>query len=171
MKKTKQFRILLVVALITVSASLFAQVKIGTNPTVISPNNNLEVESSTPGNKVSIDKTTGKMTYQDGTQGNLKILTSDANGVASWATSLRIPETVWIGQLTSQYNVTTFNGNYNELQYRLPLTPRSGSLTGWDAVTKQYTIQESGYYRIHIGASIFGSVAGSLPNNSIRIYL
>jgi hypothetical protein len=61
-----------------------AQVKIGSNPTTIDPNSNLEVEASTPGRKVKIDKTTGQITIADGTQGEGKILTSDANGAASW---------------------------------------------------------------------------------------
>lgn len=65
----------------------FAQVKIGTNPTVVDPANNLEVESSTTGNKVSVNKTTGKVTIADGSQGTGKILTSDANGEASWQTT------------------------------------------------------------------------------------
>jgi len=71
-------------ALLLSSSAAFAQVKVGTNPTVIDPANNLEVEASTTGRKVAVDKTTGKVTIADGTQGNKRILTSDANGVASW---------------------------------------------------------------------------------------
>ncbi|WP_254411168.1 hypothetical protein [Dyadobacter diqingensis] len=66
------------------SSSLFAQVKIGTNPTTINAASNLEVEASTTGRKTSIDKTTGQVTIKDGTEGNKKILTSDANGASSW---------------------------------------------------------------------------------------
>jgi hypothetical protein len=61
-----------------------AQVKIGSNPTTIDPNNNLEVEASTPGRKTAINKTTGQVTIQDGTEGTGKIFTSDAVGGASW---------------------------------------------------------------------------------------
>lgn len=68
------------------SSSLFAQVKIGTNPTVINAANNLEVEASTVGRKTSIDKVTGQVTIKDGTEGASKILTSDSNGGASWQT-------------------------------------------------------------------------------------
>ena len=63
---------------------VYAQVKIGTNPTTINAANNLEVESATAGNKISIDKATGKMTIADGSQGTGKVLTSDAGGVATW---------------------------------------------------------------------------------------
>ncbi|OZI07670.1 hypothetical protein BWI93_13200, partial [Siphonobacter sp. BAB-5385] len=51
-------------ALLT-SSSLFAQVKVGTNPTTIETNSNLEVEASTSGRKVKVDKTTGQMTIAD----------------------------------------------------------------------------------------------------------
>lgn len=60
-----------------------AQVKIGANPTTIGSTNNLEVEA-TGGNKTSVNKVTGQVTIQDGTQGANKILTSDASGNASW---------------------------------------------------------------------------------------
>lgn len=70
--------------LLMTSSALFAQVKIGTNPTSINPANNLEVEASTTGRKTSIDKTSGQVTIKDGTEGDKKILTSDPNGAASW---------------------------------------------------------------------------------------
>ncbi|WP_229216527.1 hypothetical protein [Dyadobacter sp. 3J3] len=71
-------------ALFFSSSAVFAQVKIGSNPTVINPANNLEVESTDPAKKVSVDKTTGKITIADGSQGAERILTSDANGTATW---------------------------------------------------------------------------------------
>ncbi|PWJ56916.1 hypothetical protein CLV98_10925 [Dyadobacter jejuensis] len=78
----------------------FAQVKIGSNPTMITPNVNLEVEA-TNGSKVVIKKDDGKVgigttapdaslhvvgdvKIVDGNQGAGKVLTSDANGLASW---------------------------------------------------------------------------------------
>ncbi|TDE14428.1 hypothetical protein [Dyadobacter psychrotolerans] len=76
--------IMIAAAMVLGSSTAFAQVKIGTNPTTIDATKNLEVEASTAGRKVSVDKTTGQVTIADGTQGNRKILTSDANGGASW---------------------------------------------------------------------------------------
>jgi N-acetylglucosamine-6-phosphate deacetylase len=86
-------------AMLVASQGVFAQVKIGSNPTVINPANNLEVESTDPTKKISINKTTGKLTIADGSQGDTKILTSDANGVATWQSqsSLAIPVTVFNG--------------------------------------------------------------------------
>lgn len=69
------------------SSSLWAQVKIGANPTVINAANNLEVEASTTGRKTSVDKVTGQVTIKDGTEGMGKVLTSDASGGASWQDS------------------------------------------------------------------------------------
>ncbi len=86
-------------ALFLGSSAVFAQVKIGTNPTVIGTNSNLEVESSN-GTKVVVDKTSGFVGagVTDPTQSidgagtgrlrnipistnNKEILTVDANGV------------------------------------------------------------------------------------------
>jgi hypothetical protein len=67
-----------------IQPALYAQVKIGVNPTTIEANSSLEVEASTSNRKIKVDKTTGQMTIKDGTEGNLKVLTSDANGGATW---------------------------------------------------------------------------------------
>jgi hypothetical protein len=75
---------LAIMALLFSSSTLFAQVKIGTNPTTINAANNLEVEASMAGRKISVDKTTGKVTIADGSEGIDKVLTSDAAGVATW---------------------------------------------------------------------------------------
>jgi hypothetical protein len=143
------------------SSVVFAQVKIGSNPTVINPNNNLEVESATAGNKVSIDKTTGKVTIADGSQGDEKILTSDANGQATWKpkSSIRVDETVFIGEQTGTYIVTNWANTFNALKDRVPLQVRAGSLPGWDEENKRYIIQETGYYRVFAGAKLTGTLA------------
>ena len=83
--KTRYAAIIGVVALLA-SPGAFAQVKIGTNPTTIEPNSNLEVEASTAGRKMKVDKTTGQVSIADGTQGAGKVFTSDANGGGSWQT-------------------------------------------------------------------------------------
>ncbi|WP_420153871.1 hypothetical protein [Siphonobacter sp.] len=82
------------VAALLTSSSLMAQVKVGTNPTTIESASNLEVEASTTGRKVKVDKATGQLTIADGTQGTGKVLTSDANGGASWQTSQLVKATV-----------------------------------------------------------------------------
>lgn len=157
------------------STSVFAQVKIGTNPTIIGGTNNLEVEASTAGRKTSVDKVTGQVTIADGTQGIGRLLTSDANGGASWqsTTAIRVPETVFIGQQPSGgYAITQFTGTFDQLKDRIPLTSRAGSLPGYNATTKQYVIQESAYYRIHIGAYITGTLPlASTPNTTVALYM
>lgn len=84
MKTSQLLRPLVLGLILGTSHSAFSQVKIGTNPTVIDPANNLEVEASTAGRKTTINKTTGQVTIADGTQGDGKIFTSDANGTGSW---------------------------------------------------------------------------------------
>lgn len=80
-KKTSS---LIVAILLLGTSTAFAQVKIGTNPTTIEPNSNLEVEASTPGRKMKVDKTTGQLSITDGTEGAGKVLTSDAVGGTNW---------------------------------------------------------------------------------------
>jgi hypothetical protein len=140
-----------------------AQVKIGTNPTTIEAASNLEVEASTAARKVKVDKNTGQLTIKDGTEGEGRILTSDAAGGTSWRAPqiLGIDRTVFIGRQSSpNYIITSWNiGEYNELKDRIPMTPQAGSLPGWNPTTKQYTIQESGNYRVFAGAFIKGTLS------------
>ncbi|PQA56094.1 hypothetical protein [Siphonobacter curvatus] len=161
------------VAALFTSSSLFAQVKVGTNPTTIESTSNLEVEASTSGRKVKVDKTTGQMTIADGTQGAGKLLTSDANGGASWKSidNLRIPETIWIGQQSGTYTVTPWEGVHNVVKDRIPLVPRTGSIAGYNTTTKQYTIQESGYYRIHAGGNVAGTVSDPARYALVHFYI
>jgi hypothetical protein len=63
-----------------------AQVKIGSNPTTIGTNSHLEVEGTTAG-KFTITKDSSKVIIMDGSQGIGKVLTSDANGKATWMNS------------------------------------------------------------------------------------
>jgi hypothetical protein len=111
--RTKQLLLTAFIAAATAlgTSSAFAQVKIGTNPTTIGANNNLEVEASTAGRKTSVDKTTGQVTIADGTQGLNKVLTSDANGGASWRT-LRSTSVVSFPQTTpgSTFTITPTPG-------------------------------------------------------------
>ncbi len=87
MKTNTLFSTLVLTLGFAASSVSIAQVKIGSNPTTIDPNNNLEVEASTPGRKTAINKTTGQVTITDGTQAAGKVFTSDANGGGSWQTS------------------------------------------------------------------------------------
>ena len=139
------------------SASVFAQVKIGANPTTIDPANNLEVESADPAKKVSIDKTTGKVTIADGSQGDAKILTSDAAGVATWqsTSSLRIPRTAFTGYFTGDVALNTGT----TAGVRIPFTTNN-PIGDWDATNRQYTIPENGIYRIEFNAQLDNTVSG-----------
>lgn len=128
------------------SSTLFAQVKIGTNPTTINAANNLEVEASTAGRKTSIDKTTGKVTIADGSQGVDKVLTSDANGVATWQSSstLKIQRTVFTAYFSGSTSLMTpLPGTSTQV----PFTVTNPSVD-YNPATQTYTIPENGMYRV-----------------------
>jgi hypothetical protein len=160
MKSIKLLSSMLFIAGMAISTVSFGQVKVGTNPTTINPANNLEVEASTAERKLSVNKTTGKLTIADGSQGNEKILMSDANGVATWRDKgiLKMEEIVFIGEQPGTYTISPFNDDYNVLKDRIPLVPRPGSLPGYDGTTRMYKIQEDGYYKICVGALGVGTI-------------
>jgi hypothetical protein len=138
----KKLRTAVFVAAMFLGASAaFAQVKIGTNPTTIDPANNLEVES-TAGNKVSVNKTTGKVTIADGSQGSGKILTSDANGVATWQTSTP-SSTVFFGTVDAG-DINQFNTS--------PSIPVSGYITS------------ASRYSNTTGVNLFSIITVSFPS-------
>lgn len=117
---------MLAAALFFGSSAAFAQVKIGTNPTVIGATNNLEVEASTAGNKVSVDKTTGKVTIADGSQGAGKVLTSDANGVATWT----LPSSIILeGTFTPPSTIAVATGTGTVVLNNCPITLNKGTYT------------------------------------------
>lgn len=128
----------------------YAQLKIGNNPTTIGTNNNLEVEG-TNSKKVAVKSETGQLIVgssdtsiptgganaaviidngttngaiqiKDGTQALGKVLTSDANGLATWVS----PSTkVIYGNIvsTSQLDVSNnflYDDNTNNLSIDLP---------------------------------------------------
>ena len=146
---------LFITAMLFGTSAVFAQVKIGTDPTVIDPANNLEVQASTTGRKISINKTTGKITIADGTQGAGRILTSDASGGASWQNS-----TTFIfyasqnNTLASPYTIPSGLASYS-LGQKIPFTPVFGN--GYNATTKAYSIPTAGYYRISAGVRCRGT--------------
>ncbi|WP_254411169.1 hypothetical protein [Dyadobacter diqingensis] len=127
------------------SSSLFAQVKIGTNPTTINPANNLEVEASTTGRKTSVNKTTGQVTVKDGTEGTDKVFTSDANGGASWQTK-ELPKGKLIGGVTTWLvpGIDT-DVTFPSLQY---------SVGGITKVGNGIRVSVSGYYLVQSTAVI-----------------
>lgn len=138
-------------ALLFGSSAVFAQVKIGTNPTTIGATNNLEVEASTSGRKTSVDKTTGQVTIADGSQGVNKILTSDANGASSWKspTTLNIPITAFTAYNAADIVITTSTGG----PVSIPFTVTNPT-SDWNAATNEYTIVGAGIYRLEFNATV-----------------
>ena len=138
MKVTKYLSIPFFITVILFTATtLFAQVKIGTNPTTINAANNLEVEASTTGRKTSVDKTMGQVTIADGTQKIGRVFTSDGNGGGGWQAGI-----VFAGYASTQ--------SVGEDNAGTPVNIISefDSESGWNSATKEYTIPVAGYYSI-----------------------
>lgn len=127
-----------------------AQIKIGSNPKTIQTNTNFQVESTT-GNQFVITKDSskvgigtltpaasldviGKVKITDGTEGNGKVLVSDANGKASWQNASTL-------QTVSTDSTTASNG--------LTLTSKDVQLGG--TLTKATTISTSATNTIALG--------------------
>ncbi|WP_052731036.1 hypothetical protein [Spirosoma radiotolerans] len=146
MKTMIKYSLLLLVVIASTLATQ-AQVKIGSNPTVIEPQSNLEVEASTPNRQVKVDKTTGQLTIKDGTEGVGKILTSDAVGGASWQkissnTIDQLPKMRITGGNTP---VFTSNFQSQEVQY----TTIDYSEGGMSKVGNGLRVPTTGYYQLN----------------------
>lgn len=153
-------------AMLLGSSAAFAQVKIGTNPTSINAANNLEVEASTTGRKTSIDKTTGQVTIKDGTEGAKKVLTSDANGGASWQNAACGSfEATGASQIVPINNLIT--DPYTVL---IPNTETFDPLNAFNPATGEYVVPATGMYifKASGGDYITGVVTGS-RNSTIAI--
>jgi hypothetical protein len=138
-------RTLAIIALLFTTSALFAQVKIGTNPTTINPANNLEVEASTAGRKVSIDKTTGKVTIADGSQGLDRVLTSDANGVATWQSQNVGCASFEASRTTNQLvPINDSNGFPNTII--IPDIEDYDPSNAYNPATGEYTVPTTGFY-------------------------
>ncbi|WP_421826531.1 hypothetical protein [Larkinella sp.] len=168
--KTAIKHTLAITALLFSALTTQAQVKIGSNPTVIETQSNLEVEASTPNRKVKVDKTSGKLTIQDGTEGTGKVLTSDAVGGASWQepATLNIPVTAFSGKLTTSYVIPAWTA-HDQLDQRIPLTPTIGG-SGWNATTKRWVASTAGTYSVQVGLSC-NSTTGAAVALWTRIWI
>lgn len=161
---------MLAAALLLSSSAVFAQVKIGTNPTTINAANNLEVEASTAGNKVSVDKTTGKVTIADGSQGAGKVLTSDATGIATWQNKDVLCGSFDVSHSSQQ--IVPINDasdfTYTTLKPNTELYDASNS---YNPATGEFTIPESGFYNFKGSCGDFiAGVTAPTRNSTIGIF-
>jgi hypothetical protein len=170
MKKTI-YSALFAAAMLFATTSAFAQVKIGTNPTTIEATSNLEVEASTAGRKVKVNKTTGQVTIADGTQGAGKVLTSDANGNARWNSTeeIKVPKTMFIGFQAAGEQLVTIPSQTGEITSRFKVVPLPNYSAGYNAARRAYVIPQAGYYRVEVGTRCTlngaGTVTLALPGN------
>lgn len=152
--KTKVLLFVSIVGLSALTVPSAAQVKIGTNPTTIESGSNLEVEASTAGRKMKVNKATGQVTIADGTQGTGKILVSDSSGGASWKTPIEnnISELVLSARRSDTLQPT--GTNYVP---SIPLV--SGSAANYNATTSVYTVPVAGFYNYNFSLEVLGTVS------------
>jgi hypothetical protein len=153
MKKTI-YSALFAAAMLFATSSVFAQVKIGTNPTQMSPAANLEIQASTPGRLLRVDKTTGQVAIVDGTQGEGKIYTSDANGRGSWQT---VEEANTSNVVIRAYNSATLVPTGTTYTPPVPLITGSAA-SNYDASNGEFTIPVSGFYNYNLSCEVLGTL-------------
>ncbi|MGM9512391.1 hypothetical protein ACS5NO_31955 [Larkinella sp. GY13] len=159
--KTAIKHTLAIIALFTSTLVAQAQVKIGTNPTVAAPTSNLEVEASTPNRKVKVDKTTGQLTIQDGTEGTGKILTSDAVGGASW--QLPYSTTVITGLSSPPLGAYINPPTVTEYIANSPLTLNKGVYTLFYYAQFDYLQPSTTSTPLYPDPTNFSTLANTLP--------
>jgi hypothetical protein len=103
----------------------------------------------------------GKMWYQDGSQGAGKVLTSDANGVASWQGPVSISGEFLLADVpvASGADVTITNW--------ATITNEDGG-ANYNTGTGEYTISASGYYDINASVNWLNY---STPGTRARLYV
>ncbi len=173
--------------------SLWSQLKVGSNPTTIGANSNLEVEA-TNGNKVSVSKDVGKLTIKDGSEGAGKVLISDVNGVSTW-TTLTIPpaqsgstsvvlngstyeRAALSGDVSSPQNSNTVTVTKIQGQTISSIAPSSGQVLKWNgtewAPAADVDTDTNTTYTAGAGLNLTGSVfsandATTATNGIIRL--
>ncbi|GAB2552922.1 complement C1q domain-containing protein [Spirosoma aerophilum] len=156
---------LTLMTLVAVEHRAFAQVKIGANPTTIGAASNLEVEAAN-GNKTIVNKTTGQMTVQDGTQGAGKVFTSDATGAASWlpapapTASNTYPFVSVIGSTAQSFLQSNVGQTQREL---LSAGEISDPTNSFSPATGRFTATSAGYY-IFYGSVQFDNTGITSPS-------
>ncbi len=142
MKTKRLLSIALFVAFAALSNESFAQIKIGTNPTTIEPNSNLEVEASTSGRKMKVDKTTGQVTITDGTQGAGKVFTSDAAGAGSWQAA---GPSVYVEASNTGSQTVVGGSGFNRIIMPTEIVDIGDN---YNPATSQFTVPTTGYYMV-----------------------
>jgi len=140
---------ILVAALVFGAASISnAQVKVGANPASIGTTSNLEVEA-TNGNKTIVDKATGQVTIQDGTQGTGKVLTSNATGATSWQTAVAQPSPEVVLSVKRSTTVLTAGGT---VVYESKNFDKGNNFT----LPSTFTAPSDGYYQLtmNVGSGV-----------------
>lgn len=157
MKTTTLFSTLVFTVGLAASSASFAQVKIGTNPTTIGANSNLEVEA-TNNKKVIVNKADGTVVIENtpvGTSAD-KLLAVDASGNVR-TTSLFVPSL----ELLAQNSTGTVNFPAGNNVLRIDLNPASEFIPEYSTSLKEFTVPETGVYMFTMDGLLKTSIPSS----------
>jgi hypothetical protein len=163
-------------ALLLGTSAVFAQVKVGSNPTTINANSNLEVEAAN-GKKVQVKKDVGTMVIENTPSGALtdSIMTIDATGnvKAMSRTALTAPVAIRpylrlrgsMPAMTTGANVIVTNLPAN-LQNKITYTPGNGQMRITEAGVYFFAVTGLGPNRPDAPAGVFDFCHYVLVNGS-----
>ncbi len=136
------------------SNSLFAQLKIGSNPTVIGANRNLEIEADN-GKKVIVNKADGTVVIENAPDAaaNDKFLKIDAAGNVK-----KLVQFVPMVKVAAQNSSGSNTLGINEIQ-RMVLNPAPNYVSLYNATLKEFTIPETGLYLVSMSGLFKGGLA------------
>lgn len=157
MKTTTLFSAFVFTIGLAVSSASMAQVKIGTNPTTIGANSNLEVEA-TNNKKVIVNKADGTVVIENtpvGTSAD-KLLAIDASGNVK-TTSLFVPSLELLAQNST--GTVAFPAGNNVI--RIDLNPASEFSPDYNASLKEFTVTETGIYMFTMDGLLGTNIASS----------
>lgn len=147
-----------VVALLSAS-SAFAQVKIGTNPTTIGANNNLEVEA-TNNKKVIVHKDNGTVVIENTPSGALtdSVLTVDASGNVREISRVKLLKLL---DLSGSAQMTGGSQALNQGDQDIDFIATTFDDEGGNNLTANtFTVKRAGFYTINAEATIQVPLAG-----------
>jgi hypothetical protein len=132
----------------------------GVKVLTIDGNNNVGIGTATPAAKLDI---AGNIKITDGTEGNGKVLTSDANGLATWKTP--VDDIYFLA--TSDTNTVFPNLTFTQVPFQT-VTANDGN--GYDANTNIFTVPTAGLYHfdLNIVETGGGGYAYLYVNNTTR---
>ncbi|WP_157486818.1 hypothetical protein [Dyadobacter alkalitolerans] len=160
MKTTRLFSAILFSTMLAASSVTFGQVKIGTNPTTISPNANLEVEAAN-NQKVIVDKAIGTVQVENLPSGAItdSIVTADPSGVLRQIGRDRLLQVLNLsGSAQMIGGSQAIAQGSNRVNFTAVTFDQEG---GADLAGDIFTVQRDGFYTVNAEVRVQIPLAGT----------